>query len=58
MRFRRKIDKRMSDTSIELVALVATDRNGLTSKLEDVLVTVLRLKFYISEGIFKSVLVL
>ncbi len=27
---------------MELVALVAADRNGLTSKLEDVLVTVLR----------------
>ncbi len=30
-----------SDT-MELVALVAADCNGLTSKLEDVLVTVLR----------------
>ncbi len=30
-----------SDT-MELVALVAADRNGLTSKLKDVLVTVLR----------------
>ena len=27
---------------MKLVALVAADRNGLTSKLEDVLVTVLR----------------
>ncbi len=27
---------------MELVALVAADRNGLTSKLEDVLATVLR----------------
>ncbi len=28
--------------TMELVALVAADRNGLTSKLEDVLATVLR----------------
>ncbi len=38
------------------MALVVADRNGLTSKLEDVLVTVLRTlpsaPFYSSEGLF------
>ncbi len=46
---------------MELVALVAADRNGLTSKLEDALATVLRTlsaPFYSSEGLFSSVLLI
>ncbi len=47
----------MSDT-MELVALVAADRNGLTSKLEDVLATVLRTLQLHSTAFFSSVLLI
>ena len=43
---------------MELVALVAADRNGLTSKLEDALATVLRTLQLHSEGLFSSVLLI